>query len=232
MRSIALLAMAVAGPAAAQEWEGRITPYIWGPSFDVDTIIDRQNAGSSGGVTDWLDGAFFINGELRRGRLTFFGEYNYLSLSDEVLPRFKLIDADLELWGWMGAIGAGWAVVDTGTTRVDLGGGVRHWDIKAKIDFKKLNDPSTEVTITDPIIALRATHQIGERWELAGDGNIGGFGVGSELQVDLNVRASYAMGERWAVVGGYRYLDVNLGDDKAIRDLSLIGPYLALDFRF
>lgn len=217
----------------SQEWDFRLAPYYWNAGFDSSAFIDDEETDSeSGGIGDYLDSGFLITGEARRGPLTIFGEYNWLELSSDVSTPGPFLDLETRLAGRMIALGAGWAFYEDGRSRVEAMGGARFWDVKVELNAAKLGKFPVSTTFTDPFVGLRGEVDLGERWELRGEGSIGGFGVGSDQQVDLAVRGSFAFRPGILGVLGYRYLHVDLGDDDPLQDLTLYGPFVALEFRF
>jgi hypothetical protein len=88
----------------------------------------------------------------------------------------------------------------------------------------------------DPSIVARAVAPIGEKWRFEARGNVGGFGVGSEMFYQLQLDFVYAMSDRWQFGLGYRYIDVDYesgsGATRFLYDMSTFGPVLEAGFRF
>jgi hypothetical protein len=92
----------------------------------------------------------------------------------------------------------------------------------------------------DPLVGARAHFHLSERWSLSLEGNVGGFGVGS----DFAWHASGAIGYRFSLfgednarlLGGYRALsqdyETGSGDDKFEWDVTLHGPIVGLAIAF
>jgi len=58
---------------------------------------------------------------------------------------------------------------------------------------------------------------------------VGGFGVGSDLQWEVVGRAGYQFNDRFGVALGYRHLAIDFDDDKLVMQAEISGPFLALD---
>ncbi|MCR9087267.1 MAG: hypothetical protein NXH97_11035 [Rhodobacteraceae bacterium] len=230
-------ALFAAGGAQAQDsWEFRLTPYVWAPSFDASTRLpDGGDGSTSGSLLDYLAGAFLITGEARYGPWSVFGDYNYVNLSEGLNPPASLVFRRLRLEGSFGTVAAGYALRNTGDTRLEAFAGARIWDVEARLEGP-LIEPSSTLDFTDPIIGLRGETRLGEKWGIRGTVDIGGFGLAdsSDFQTEIIGAASYDFSDRVAGVLGYRYLHVDLQDDPgtSIRDITFSGPFVALDFRF
>lgn len=71
--------------ALADEWKSSITPYVWMPDVKLGIGVGlNPPIGTSQPILAIPDGAFLVAGEARRGRLNFFGEFNWLHLSDTI----------------------------------------------------------------------------------------------------------------------------------------------------
>lgn len=227
-----MIGLLACSPAAAEDWSFRVTPYAWGIGFASDAFLEDEETETSTDFIDYLDGAFLINAEARRGRLSLIGEYNWLDLSDDIDTPGSFFQLESRLQGYMFALGAGWAVHETETSRFELMGGARHWDLEYSVDLGPLPNISVSKVFTDPFIGVRGDYSVTDRILLTGEAGVGGFGVGSDMQVDLHVRGAYAFTDLLSGVVGYRYLDVDLGEDDPLQSMTFWGPYVALDFRF
>ena len=141
-------------------------------------------------------------------------------------------------------------------TALDLLGGARYWNqeldlsfaVDASVDFQKLGlqrSGSLAVARTgtlewlDPFVGLRVRHQLAPGKELQFLGDIGGFGVGSDLTWQLFGGYSFDFAV-WQTtlsgVVGYRALavDYSHNDHGFTNNLDLIlhGPVVGLSFRW
>jgi hypothetical protein len=88
----------------------------------------------------------------------------------------------------------------------------------------------------DPTMVVRATIPLGDKWFLQGRGNIGGFGVGSDLTWQLQGDIGYRHSERLLFAFGYRVIAVDYdqgsGADRFVFNMKTFGPMLRLGFTF
>ena len=88
----------------------------------------------------------------------------------------------------------------------------------------------------DPIIITRLSAEIKQKWLFQFRGDIGGFGIGSDLTWQLQAYAGYRFGKVFQLTGGYRYLSVDYdkGADKErfIFNMASFGPVIRFGFNF
>ena len=236
-RLAALLMFCIAlspAPAAAQDaWAFRVTPYLWLPTLNTETAIgDQPTAESSVSVLEVLDFAALVAGEARKGRYTILGEFNYLDLSQDSAGPGGLVSAETGLDGVLASIMGGYAFVSNDKLRVEGLAGARVWSLDASVDFANLPKASTSETWVDPVVGLRATYGVTDRIALQGLADIGGFGVGSAFQWEALARVGYTVSDSWTLAAGWRHLEVNVDRGRLDLEMTLTGPFLAVDFTF
>jgi hypothetical protein len=119
--------------------------------------------------------------------------------------------------------------------------GVRYTYLDVDLDLKGIGDASGDQDWFDPLVGARAFFDLSERWTLSMQGNVGGFGVGS----DFTWGAMSTIGYRFRLfseknnsraAAGYRaiYQDYQdgSGDDKFEWDITYHGPILGLIIEF
>ena len=97
----------------------------------------------------------------------------------------------------------------------------------------------------DPLAGASFRYPLARRWEVAGRGDIGGFGVGSELSWNLEATIKWSFASHVALVGGYRVFDVDFAEDRTYTlpdggettlpdtyDTRTEGPTLGLTFHW
>lgn len=237
---VALLCAFASLPVLAQDdtgWTGQVTPYIWGsglggtltPFTGAPTVsIDK----SFSEVLEDSDGAFFVSGYARRGRLVLLGDYSYASSSrDGLIPpglpaEGRLRQSSLTLAG-------GWRAVDGEKFRLDILGGLRQWNINTAVEVPLAGiSRSPGLDFTDPLLALRANITLAPDWSVIAYADAGGFGVGSEHTWQWLATVNYLPGEHWAFSLGLRQLSVDYRDGGTRLDATLAGPMLGVTWRF
>lgn len=228
---VATIAIA-ANSAQAEDWRYSLTPYIWAPSLDLSLDIG-PNPPVSGeqSLLEILDGAFLIQGEARRDRWSFLGEFNYLNLSDDfgVAPTDPI--AEWRVQGTMISLAAGYAVHDVADTRVEVIGGLRAWVLETSTTVLNAR-ASKDSSFVDPLIGLRMETSVGSRAAFQGLATIGGSNFGSDRQVEAIAQLKWPWLGATEVAVGYRYLSLDFKDSGALIDATMQGPFVSIGFNF
>jgi hypothetical protein len=227
-----LIMTGFSGPAVAEDWSFKLTPYVWVPSLDTSLNIGpNPPVDGSTSILDILDGAFLIQGEARRGRWSTFGELNYLDLGNNINALGGFLGARWGLKGFMSSVSLGYAAYDSGRARVETFAGARAWWLDAETEVSS-RVASTSRSWVDPIMGARFEVTPVDRLTVGGIFDIGGFGVGSDLQWEVIAQASWAITNDISLVGGYRHLDIDFQDENLVLDMSMSGPFVAIGFEF
>ena len=88
----------------------------------------------------------------------------------------------------------------------------------------------------EPLVGVGVTLDVNERLKLMARGDIGGFGVGSNLTWQVVGGVEYQICDLAALSGGFRLLDIDFteghGQDEFAFDVQFRGPYVAVIFCF
>jgi len=84
---------------------------------------------------------------------------------------------------------------------------------------------------TDPIVGARLKYNVTDALGLSLRGDIGGFGVGSDLAWSTTALADYSLSERWKLIGGYRVLDIDYENGERGLNARMAGPVIGLQYK-
>jgi len=224
------------GSASAQAedtWQYRLTPYLWSPSLYGDLTIDPDpTASSDTSLLDVLDFAVLLAGEARKGDWGIIGEFNYLALSEDASSSGGVFSSEMSLDGVMAGAAVAYRFARENRNFADAFAGLRSWWIDAKIDFDLLPSVSQSTSWVDPIVGLRGLYDLSDTVFVNGLAEIGGFGVGSDLQWELIGRVGYRFGDSVSAALGYRHLAIDFDDSSVVIDAVITGPFISIDFSF
>jgi hypothetical protein len=123
--------------------------------------------------------------------------------------------------------------------KVDLVFGMRWNRISGKIDFK---GPILQGTFEEtknwvnPIVGVKLKQPLGSRCHFAFEGDIGGFGAGSDFAWNLFPTFGVDVNKRFAIEAGYRVLSENFDTDSGPRyfkyDVVTQAMVLGMAFKF
>lgn len=98
------------------------------------------------------------------------------------------------------------------------------------VDFEVTGVESAEESWLDPFVGARGEFELGGAWSLRLRGDVGGFGVGSDLSWQGIALAGASVGEAWRLDFGYRALGVDFDGGDLRYDAIVHGPIVGLAF--
>jgi hypothetical protein len=114
--------------------------------------------------------------------------------------------------------------------------GVRFHAVEVDIEPTATTRVQGDRTWWDPLIGVRSHIQLNDRWSILLQGDVGGFGVGSDLAWSLLAGVEYRISRRFGVTAAWSILDIDYARTLLgvpfLFDVHLSGPHLALSFYF
>lgn len=124
-------------------------------------------------------------------------------------------------------------------TMVDIYGGGRLWnlDLEAtvlKADGTQNTAPGYSNTWLDPVIGINAEYVLDSKgkWGAWTKGDIGGFGVNSQMTWQLNAGFAYMLSPNFPLTLGFKYLGVNYYKNNLNWTVNEYGPTLGIGYRY
>lgn len=247
--AIALIGMG-GHPASAQqasvepEWQTLVTPYLWMPWTGVGVNPSRERLPSKSGTVDfgqlidhmsWIP--FMGSMEFRNGDYGILLDYLHA-------PVRAGLNTPNILFGGAGVGGT----IDTGSAMffyrafarpnqyLDLGAGARVWGFNTALSLNEgLLRP---VSITgggawaDPLLSMRYHYDFGNGFGATAYGDVGGFGLGANVDWQVIGTVDYAYRSWIDLQAGFRSLNFNYSLPRAGLDMHMYGPIIAATFRF
>ena len=110
--------------------------------------------------------------------------------------------------------------------------GARYFEIRAEIQPLRLPSIKQSEDFVDPIIGGLVQWELGSRWRVRAEANIGGFGVGSDFSYLVRASVSYEFTQSLYASLGFMALDIDAAKDGLAWDVTLYGPFVSLGFTF
>src|SRR5690349_6748567 len=207
-----LVCAANVNTARAQDsgWHYLVAPYIMFPNMKGETGIGELPLVSvdedPSDIFENLQMGAMLYAEAYNDTWAFSSDVLYMNLESDFAGGTILNDGSVE----MAQVGWELAAMRRLTPCFELGLAATYNQIDADLKIHVLNTPvkiSTTEDWVDPSIVARATFPFGEKWFFQARGNIGGFGVGSDLMWQLQADVVYKRSDRWSFMFGYRVID-------------------------
>ena len=233
---VALAAPYAAAQASTDSWQFSAAPYLWASGMDGKMKIgdlEQDFDISFGNIIENLDIAFMGHFDMRNERWVLASDLIFVDLSS---------DQDLENGTATGGIDMTLFEVVGGyrvSPAVALLAGGRWVDVGASLGYSgEIVDEgdSASKSWIDPLVGVHVFKPLSDRWWIGVRGDIGGFGVGSELAWQAYADIGWKASDLVSIVLGYHALDIDSeNDDRGAPlelDLMISGPQLGVVFSF
>lgn len=237
-----LVAPMVSAQSSSNEWQFAIAPYVWLAGMDGSLTIGGHEEGDGSvdfdNIIDSLEFAFMGHFDMRNEHWVISSDLLFLDLGgsrdytegDDTLGTVST-GFDATLFEVVG----GYRV----TPAVTLLAGARLVDMGMSISWEgTLEDRRLDAskTFVDPLVGLHVFAPLSQKWWFGFRGDVGGFGVGSELTwqayADIGFRVSHVV----SVLAGYHVIDMDYESATDVvpveLDIQVSGPQIAIAFTF
>ena len=229
-------------PVAAAEsgWQVRTALYGWATALEGDVTLGRINAPVDVGfddIWDHLDYAAMAVVEINHGKWGFLADLFFAGLSADNSIRRLEFDATLDQF--IGNFAITFNVIDDACTNLDVYAGARVNSMDVDLDITRTGrrrirtfSGSASKTWVDPVIGARYQRELTDRLFLRALGDIGGFGVSSDLTWQALAAVGYRINDAASVALGYRGLGTDYESGRFGYDVISHGLLLGFEYQF
>lgn len=229
---------------ADPEWRFLAEPYVMFPYMSGETGIGESLLltveANPGDVFDKLQMGAMLYLEAQKGKWAIASDLVYMNLTQEVTPGTLIqsgeVSAQQLIWEMAGLYRI------APFCEVGIGGRLNYLQVGVDASIYTF-EPGTrdfsgdrEKTWFDPLIITRLSTDINDKWLFQFRGDVGGFGIGSDLTWQLQAYAGYRFSKVFQVSGGYRILSTDFSEGKSpgefVFDMNEFGPCVRLGFNF
>ena len=243
----AAVLLSSAQPLRAEEpeesdWVVRAAPYVWFTSLegDVATIAGIPPADIDAGFSDIFDKLNFGAmgyAEARRDRFGVGADLLYLDITaDGGGPTPAFSKAELDLKAFIGTFLGFYQFVQEEEGTADVLLGARLWATDTELTLAPGAAPGRatddQEVWADPIVGLRGFLPLPHDFGLRAYGDVGGFGLASDITYQFIGSVNYAFSDWGTADVGYRYLKVDYDDGDYLLDVAFQGPFVGLVITF
>jgi hypothetical protein len=244
----ALLLAAPGSTAFAEggDWQHTVAFYGMGAAIDGDVQIGDLSVAVDVSMSDVLDALEFgAMGAYRadNGTWSWTVDATYMGLGGQSESERGLVkgNVDVDQMTLMGTVGRRW------TEHFEALFSLAYFDLSTDLKVRRTAPVTGDVTVrtasvdaswVDPLVGLQYSLPFRDAWRFNLRGDVGGFGVGSDLSYQVLVNARWQSAGGLGVVFGYRligfdYEDGNKGSRNYQRfDLTEQGPLLGVTYAF
>jgi hypothetical protein len=245
-----LLFISVFSPVSAQtaapekKWNFLTDVYLMFPYMDGETgignLITVPVDANPGDIFSKLKMAAMLYIEAETDKWAISSDLVYMNLNQEVTPGTLFHSGEVRAKEFIWEPAGFYRIVPFW----EVGVGGRLTSLSMDIDALRNVFPAgtEEVTASgskiwfDPVIITRLSADIKDKWLFQFRGDVGGFGIGSDLTWQLQAYAGYRFGKIFQLTAGYRILsiDYDKGADaeRFIYNVDTFGPVIRFGFNF
>ena len=216
--------------AGSSRWSFTVTPYLWAAGLDGETAASGVGSEIDTGYRflslDNLDLTLAANLEARKGRWTVLLDGLYVEFSD-AFDR-PTVDTDAEISGRIFESSATYPAARV--PGLELVFGMRYVALDSEVQLTPGPAGSAGESWLDPLVGARFKHDFNDRWSVSLRGDVGGFGVASELTTNLSATVGYRITDAMTLRFGYRALQMDFEDGGFVLDAIAQGYTVGLSF--
>jgi hypothetical protein len=248
--------LATTAPAVAQQtesdtppadrWTISVAPYLWAASMDGNATVGGIKADVDLPFSDILkdlSGGLMMAVDVDKGRfgIGFNGLFARVSSDTDVgpieidttsdtgqlavMPFYRLVE---------------WQYGESSSGRplrlvVAPEAGFRYTHLRTELEIRRGRTVDSSENWIDPLIGSRIGLGLTDRWAIAGEANIGGFGVGSDFTWNAQAYVGYRtslFGRSTTFLLGYRALNQDYNHNDFEWDVTMHGPIIGTAVRF
>ena len=220
--ALALVCCAPAAFAADGDWKQTVLIYGMGAAIDGDAQIGSVTLPIDLSISDVFDalqmGAMAAY-RAENDTWSFTADTTFMALGSTVKSKRDIVkgDIDVDQFTLMGTVGR------RVSPNLEALFSLAYFDLSTDLKVTVRN-PITQATITrtastdaswlDPMLGLQYNVPFAEAWRLNLRGDVGGFGIGSDLSYQLLANVRWQANDRIGVVAGYRLIAFDYEDGK------------------
>lgn len=240
--------LSAAASTEENSWQFNLAPfYLWGINIEGDLAAGTDKIPGNSqlskpvdvpfdDVFDALEGAFIVHFEaMHKSNWGLLVDVDYLDLGNN-FTNGQGIDLKVDLEATLAEV-AGLYRIKRDAHNFDAIVGLRGYRIDPGVTL--LNGPKVvdrSQDWLDPFVGGRWIWNFAGDWSVVARGDIGGFGIGSDLSWQTIGLVEWQPFEYVSFLAGYRALDVNYedgsGDDYFKFDATFHGPILGVNFKW
>jgi hypothetical protein len=222
--------------AADDGWHFVVAPYLWLTGIHGTAGTSNREISVHASAGDLLSHfRFGLMGlvEADHKRIVLPLDIIWARLGDNQalpFPNLPSTTAELKVDEFILTPKVGYRLLDQGKLKIDALTGFRYWHLGQNLQFSPSRlglNFSTSQNWVDPLVGGRILGALTPKIDVVIAGDVGGWGVGSQLDYQVVGVLGYKLNPKWTLQAGWRYLDVNYRS-KTVFDVAMSGVALGV----
>jgi hypothetical protein len=235
-----------AASTASDRWTVTVAPYLWLTALDGNATVAGIKSDVDVSASDLLKDLSFgamLALDVEKGRfgIGINGLFARVSADSDVGP--LEIDAtsdsgQLTIAPYYRVLEWQYGVSSSGRPLwlvVEPEAGFRYTYLRTELEVRGGRTVDGSESWVDPLIGSRIGLDLSDRWAIAGEGNFGGFGVGSDFTWNAQAFVGYRttlFGRPTTLLVGYRALSQDYDHNDFAWDVTMHGPIIGTAIQF
>lgn len=213
--------------APVGDWHFSVSPYLWFPGVHGGVGVNGAEAGIHASAADLLSHfRFGLMGVVDPSYKRFVMPLDLVWVrlgDDKALTNLGTV-GNFKASEFILTQKIGYRLIDKKMIKIDGLGGFRYWHLGQSVSFttNTLNFSASQNWV-DPLVGGRITGYLSPKVSVVVAGDVGGWGVGSQLDYQVVGLLGYRIKPAVALQVGYRYLAVNYRNGARFADLVMSG---------
>ena len=216
-----------------ESYQFEITPYLWAAKLTGSTAVEGSQSppidtGYNFFALDNLDGMASFVFALKKDHWGFLFDFLYVAFEDDFLVSTPL-ESSPRLEGTVVEFAGTYTPIPN--SNLDFIGGFRQQNIE--VSLKLLTRITTaNVKWIDPFVGAIYYLPLNDKFSMTLRSDLGGFGIESDIAVNIEAVIRYQFTDMFSAKLGYRYLKVKFDEDNFVYDFGLNGFQFGLGIQF
>ncbi len=217
-------------------WQFAVAPYLWAAGMDgtmTIAFVEQDLDVPFSDIISNLDFALMGHFDMRNERWVLSSDLVFVDLGQSENLNGGTVTAGVDLTLLEAA--GGYRV----SSAVTLLAGARWVDMGASLGYAGEifdDDADAGKSWIDPLVGVHVLTPLSERWWLGLRGDVGGFGVGSQLTWQAYADVGFKASDLVSIILGYHALDMDYEEGDGLNfiglDLMVSGPQIGVVFTF
>jgi len=231
-------------------WQFIIEPYLMFPNMDgtsgIGLLPDTEVKSSARDIFNNLEIGSMLNAEASKGKWHINSDVIYMNLEQKIEEGIILVKGKINVKQFAWSMAGLYRL----TPWLDLGVGGTYNSMKlaSSIEYKNLEGTTSKSSRKgsqswfDPMLIARTHNQPGTKILYEFRGDIGGFGIGSDLAWQIQAYAGYRFSKLFQITAGYRWIGVDyektntaeaiIDNNRFLYDMTTSGIVIRAGFNF
>jgi opacity protein-like surface antigen len=229
-------------PQTARECSFDVVPYLWLATYDGTFGLPDTPAGvppthSDAAFSTHINAVAMLAAQFRYRDVGLFFDGAWLQLQTEGGSGTRLYSGtDIKSDIAFGTLALTYRLPPLAKLQTDVFAGARTWHVSNELEFQpglaQGFTADASVTWSDPLLGAKLNYELTRHWFGTLVADVGGFGVGSQISVNVFGGVGYRFTDWLSARLGYRFMHIDYDQGGSLMNVNIQGFLIGLGFHF